>query len=235
MKDNFLQIPPIKPQSYQEFSNVINPQILLKYTEQKEYLSRFDMWEYLRRVFLIHWVIKLHFNSKYKLPMSRLEIKETKALGTLYADVFTACLLLHPSTFDEYRNAAQWFSLIMIEKRVEGINKGTKAKSLEGIRKENKKLMDYENPFEEDFPHTFRLFEILVSLPRDYDVLQKKALDPIKKSRKAWATAYCDPAHQVGDTRDGIEYRQMPKQGSGMKKLPVVATWDQLRDGLKIN
>jgi hypothetical protein len=93
--------------------------------------------------------------------MSRLEIKETKALGTLYANVFRACERLHNFTNGEYRNAAQWFSLIMIEERLEGINKGTKAKSLEGIRKENKKLMDYENPFEEDFPHTFRLFEIL--------------------------------------------------------------------------
>jgi hypothetical protein len=66
------------------------------------------------------------------------------------------------------------------------------------------------------------------------DIFRKEVLEPIKKARKALATAYHKSDGQVGSVDDqGQEFRQMPGRGSGKKKLPILLTWEELDEGLK--
>lgn len=231
---NLSLIPQIENPTYQEFLGVVNPEILKDLARTKGYISCLDFLIFSNRLYFIHWVIKLRFNSKYKLPMKREVINYSKPFGVLYAEIFKGCERLHSFTNGQYRNAAHWFGLIMIERRSEGLNRGTKAKTLEQMRNESGKLGQFRNPFEQEYPHTYYYFQLLLSMSGKNDIFRKEVLEPIKKARKALATAYYKSDGQVGYVDDqGQEFRQLPKRGSGKKKLPILLTWEDLDEGLK--
>jgi hypothetical protein len=218
-----LFLPKFDPSDYYiELRKLTESEHLIDLWKNKQEITCLDLWKYLRRLFITFWVIKLNFNSKYKLPMTRQEQEFTKPLGVLYSGVWKACEKLHSFTKGEYRNAAHWFGLIVIEARVEGINLGTKGKSLKAIRSENKLLGDFKHPFEKSYPHTYKLFKLLIFYSEKYDcdILRKEVLEPIKKARKQYATAYQKSIYQIGIIENDKEYRQMPGSGTGRHELP---------------
>lgn len=215
-------IPEFDPSDYCiELRKLTASEHLINLWKEKQEITGIDVWKYLRKIFIISWIIKLNFNSKYKLPMNREEQEWTKPLGVLYSEVWKACKELHSFTGGEYRNAAHWFTLILIEARVEGSYLGTKGKNLEAIRSENGLLAEFINPFEESYLHTHKLFALLLKLSEKNgnDVLRKEVLEPIKKARKRYATNYTKPIYQVPIFEDEREYLQQPGRGSGKREL----------------
>ncbi|WP_206815844.1 hypothetical protein [Chroococcus sp. FPU101] len=227
---NLLPLPEIEQPYHYEFTGCTNPFLLVMLASHQGCIYRSDSAIFVERVCVIHWVIKLRFNSKYKLPMNREVANFYKPAGILYSDILRASERLHSFTGDEYQNAAHWFRLILCEQRLGGLNLGTKTNILRGIRKDNQLLSKYQNPFEEEFPHTKRLFDLLLAKSELHDIIRKEVLEPIKKSRKAYATDYhrngeCQPCTFI----QGKEYRQMSGSGSGRHELQILCTFEQLQ------
>jgi hypothetical protein len=208
-----------------ELSSMTDLDLLLDVGFTKGFISRFDLAEWLHRVMIVHWVIKKRFNTRHKIPLKKKYADTYKSMGTLYADVYRACERLHSFTNGKYRNAAHYFGMILKEQRVEGLNLGTKRATLDGIKRENSYLSrgddTEESPFDPiDFPHTYEFFRLLIAMSNRNDILRKEVFEPLKKSRKAWATDYHkNPENQIGIYENGREYRQMPGRGSGKREL----------------
>jgi hypothetical protein len=222
-KPELVLLPQIDEPNLSEFYNLIKDKSFLSQCGETTHILQFTMWNYLEKLFVINWVIKLRFNTKHRLPMQKEEKDFTKHLGDLYARVFVACERLHSFTSGEYRNAAHWWGLILEEKRIQGLNQGTKKDSWEAMKRENKKIRQYENPFEsEKYPHTYKLIELLLCFSQQYgsDVLKKEVFSPLLKSRSDYIKNYHDnPECQVGIVKDGKEYRRMGGSGSGLREL----------------
>lgn len=226
--NSLLPIPNIGSPDFQEFSAFLHPDTFIPLIQRTGHISQFYLWEYWEEALIIHWVIKQRFNSKHKIPAPRKVQNYIKPIGVLYSNVFKACEGLHSFTTNEYRNAAHWFCYILREKGLEGVNLGTKRKSLEGLRSGNAMISRYENPVAADtHPHTHRFFELLLSLSEQSDIFRHEVLVPIKKSRQAWATAYKASDYQIGITKGEKEYRQLAGRGSGIEELPSVMVWDE--------
>jgi hypothetical protein len=217
------------------FWEVINPYPLIRHIQMEGNGYFIDSWLYLlRRPSILHWVIKLRFDSKYKLPMTRLQIKQTKALGTLYAAIFKGCRELRDYTNGAYMNTAHWFCEIMIESRVEGFSEGTKFKTIKRLRKENKEIAQYHNPIEKEYPHTYLFFQLLLARAEQRDIIRKEILVPLKQARAAYATFLRDSAMQIAFIdNQGQEIWQLPGSGTGVQYPPKFGTSDEIQDWLK--
>lgn len=69
------------------------------------------------RVHILHWVVKLRFNPKHKIPffVPRKQRETYKELGSVYRWALEMCIEGHAFSQTPYYNAAEWFRHILIE------------------------------------------------------------------------------------------------------------------------
>jgi hypothetical protein len=68
----------------------------------------------------LHWVIKLEWDSRYKIPEKRVVIEATKPIGVWLQSILHLCEKAHSASVlggqaTRYLNAANWFSAIVQE------------------------------------------------------------------------------------------------------------------------
>jgi hypothetical protein len=139
--------------------------------------------------------------------------------------VFLACERLysegHLNSFT-YTNSINWFLYILYEFGVHGQVKGMRANTRDQIKKENKLLSDYQNPFDQSrYPHTYLMFSLLLKLSEADQTLFKEILQPFMRIRRSWSQYFRkQPCYQLATSTDDGEYYQMAGSGTGKREIP---------------
>jgi hypothetical protein len=144
---------------------------------------------------ILHWVIKLSWDSKHKLPkLPRGQKKAYESLGQLYSLVITLCERCHFLGYgSSYNNAAEWFIDVLSEQRLDSPNADqSKDADIKQMQKENKHLFsDLINPFNPlEEPATYQLVEASLAIREKSDIFLKKIWEPLKAARQAWLKEY---------------------------------------------
>lgn len=161
-----------------------------------------------KRADVAHWIIKFKINPDYKHPMGK-DADSSKTYADVYAAVFDACRDLHSfGGGDNYKNASQWFALILYEFAICRSNAIGKKAAIAEIRRKTASLTDmklgggYGNgekmPLYEVFDpqsakHTHNLFATLLTPIKDknFNALRVRLLNNILAKMKAFAS-WCD-------------------------------------------
>lgn len=150
----------------------------------------------------IHWVVKLKWSSKHKIPGGQAHARSAKPVGEMYFRLLELCiqcqgLMGHKAT--GYPDAADWFSEIWLDDThsqlvgrvvlLLGVEGGRKDDYLAGLRQTVRALRDDQNPFDpEALPHLHRLVECAIRLAGSSDEFRKNYWKPYIYSLSGLAT-----------------------------------------------
>ncbi len=146
----------------------------------------------------IHWVIKLKWQSNYKIPYSRNLAQTIKPLGMLISTQLELCIQCHSFLNpNPYSTAAKWFVAIARESQYNSIfrpiNTG-KTESLKKRREFIKYIANGINPISEQFaPLEWRLIETAL-FSNLGDKFDKDYLQPFIKSYRKWLNTTKNPS-----------------------------------------
>ncbi len=145
---------------------------------------------------VLHWVIKLRWDTKHKLPkLPRGQKKAYKPLGALYNAVIEICQECHFWGYGEqYDNAAQWFIEVLAEGALDCPNVDqSKDSDIKDMQNQNKCLFSAppENPFKAtEEPSTYELIKAAIAIRGESDVFRKTKWRQLKKARLEWLSEY---------------------------------------------
>jgi hypothetical protein len=180
-------------------------------------------------VFGLHYVFKLKWDSKHKIPVKLKPASQRafKLWGEYLYAVLEMCVECHAATAAgvPYANAAEWFQKVALEMKTSDLKaiyfakKGLKRKTVDQQRGLLKALKNYENPGDpKTHPHTFALVEAAITLAERSDVFRKKYWKPFTtaaaqlleniEASSSWQTVF---------EKDGLPYVQA---GRGNRILP---------------
>jgi hypothetical protein len=180
---------------------------------------------FCHRVHILHWLVKLKWNSKHRTPYTPKGHKETyKPLGELYKRVLNTCMECHLLDLgSEYNTPAEWFRLILFETSVEGqnLNDG-KDETVKKLQRGNRELAGLSNPFNPTAePHAYRLAQAaLAVIDGGNDVFLKEVWRPLVKARQAWVRELRSERWQ-SMRHDGTHwFLQSGGGGKNQRKIP---------------
>ncbi len=144
---------------------------------------------------ILHWVIKLSWDSKHILPkLPKGQKKAYKPLGHLYTVTISLCERCHFLGYgNHYNNAAEWFIDVLAEQRLDTPNiDQSKDLDIKQMQKENKQLFsDLINPFNPlQEPATYQLIEAALAICGKSNIFVEERWKPLKAARVEWLKEY---------------------------------------------
>ena len=217
----------VKIEKFWEMLALNNPIHLLRLAREKGELTAIDIGIFREREILCNWLIKNRFNTRHKIKIEGVKLKEInsyKSIANVYSVLFDACEKLFtivPESQLRYKSPLHWWTLIVTERVVEGINLGTKRKTIEYLKSCNRKLANYENFIPREYPHTFLVIDLLLlSSQKDncqFDLLRKNVFLPLKKALANYVKTYQSPVIQFCRVEDDRYFAI----GSNNQKIPI--------------
>ena len=143
----------------------------------------------------LHWVFKLKWCSKHKIPYSRGLTNACKPYGELIFCYLELCIQCHAISpiGSIYGNASDWFVKLVRETQLNAFFCDTspgKVKRLIERRKQFDLLKEGKNPFSRKFlPHLHRLIEACLPLLKS-DMFEEEYWTPFLRAFSAWNTMY---------------------------------------------
>jgi len=193
-----IDIGSIHPECFgREIGIFSSPKLLLSAAKNGE-ISANDAISFTHRAYILHWLIKLKWDSQHQLPKFPKGHRDSyRVLGALYKAALDACQQCH-SAQTGYIDAGEWFRKILVEAAIEGpqFNKGKKATlkgvgGCDGLQRQNKLLSCYENPFDQERePHTWHLIEVARQRAEGWDIFRSQVWTPLVQSRKRWSVEF---------------------------------------------
>ncbi len=148
----------------------------------------------IHRLLILHWLIKLRWNSKHRIPYHTKGLKDAhKPFGEIYKSVSVIVQDIHFRQFGysrDYTHPVEWFAGILSENVVEGAYQGNKSTGIKNLQATTKKLRSYENPFDpETEPHTWKFAQSAIDSAQSYglDIFAKELWRPFLIARSALA------------------------------------------------
>ncbi len=148
----------------------------------------------IHRLLILHWLIKLRWNSKHKVPYATKGLKDAhKPFGEVYKGVATIIQDCHFRQFGysrDYTHPVQWFAGILSENAIEGTFQGNKTEGIKHLQATTKKLRSYENPFDQERePHTWKFAQTAIDSAQAHglDIFAKEQWRPFLAARSALA------------------------------------------------
>lgn len=155
-----------------------------------------ESWDTIR-----HWLIKLKWNTKHKIPGRRAHTQGTKPWGLLFCHLLELCIQCHALVGYKragYPDASEWFKQIWLEYLKTDLEfafvidflcpvifalniEYNKTNQVAGMRQQLRKLKNYENPYNPTIqPHLHHLIECSRRLAesQDADVFKKEYWNP---------------------------------------------------------
>jgi hypothetical protein len=179
----------------------LQPLIILLLRNKK--IDPIDWVFYLHRVNILHWIIKLKWNSKHKIPKFPNNVKDKDykpcylVLAELYVTVVDLCCLHFSRELTVYQNSANWFAHILYEGTVQsGDCSGKKTVDIKTVQKQNVNLDNGINPINRnESPHTWKLIEIAKHGigNKVQESTEEELWQLFIQRRKAWITEYKRP------------------------------------------
>jgi hypothetical protein len=191
-----------------------------------KYLS---LTEYSYQI-VFHWVFKLKWASKHRIPGKRKVAEGWKPLGEVMAALLGLCERCYAIKGSKlpYRNAYEWWAAIVLESKYAGVvsalsSPGGKDSLTKAMWQEVGKLRAYENPYDPGKePHIFALMAIAVDLAQkrkqpgaDLDVFRKECWKPLLDASTKWINTLRDNEEFKAFAIDGDKLRM---QGRGKHK-----------------
>jgi hypothetical protein len=172
----------------------------------------------------LHWVFKLKWFSKHKIPYSRKLTNVCKPFGELvfrYLELCIQCHAMKPIGSIPYGNASDWFVKLVRETQLNAFfsnDSPGKVQRLKERRKQLDLLKEGENPFSsESYPHLHRLIEACRSLLIS-DQFENDYWKPFLKAYSAWITMFESKDWTTSYEEDEKFYIRM---GQGKGRLRV--------------
>jgi hypothetical protein len=177
-----------------EFQQVTHPDLLGMAAIEGE-VDALYYGAYYHMAKILHWVIKLKWDSQHKLPkLPRGQQKAYKPLGKLYVVVINLCQECHFWGYGkQYNNAAEWFAMVLTENALDCPNVDqSKDADIKQMQRQNKQLFsELENPFSPvEEPATYELIEAAIAICGKSDVLRKTIWKRLKEARLEWLNEY---------------------------------------------
>ncbi len=147
----------------------------------------------IHRLLILHWLIKLRWNSKHKVPYTTRGLKDAhKPFGELYKSVSLIIQDCHFRQFGysrDYTHPVIWFAGILSENVVEGAYQGNKSSGIKILQATTKKLRSYENPFDPEKPHTWKFAQSAIDSAQAHslDIFAKELWRPFLTARSVLA------------------------------------------------
>ena len=148
----------------------------------------------IHRLLILHWLIKLRWNSKHRIPYHTKGLKDAhKPFGEIYKSVSLIVQDIHFRQFgysQDYAHPVEWFGGILSENAIEGAYRGNKSEGIKHLQAATKKLRSYENPFDrETEPHTWKFAQSAIDSAQGYglDIFAKELWRPLLAARSALA------------------------------------------------
>ena len=150
----------------------------------------------IRVVFLynlaLHWVVKLKWDKRYKIPYPRKVAEIMKPFGNLLYRYAELCIQCHGFlTPNPYPTSASWFGNLIRESQVNTIFKPhspSKTKTLKDRRQTINIIVDAGNPIsKQDAPHEWQLIETSLKFDRGTN-FDKDFLKPFIQAYRGWLT-----------------------------------------------
>ncbi len=148
----------------------------------------------IHRLLILHWLIKLRWNSKHKVPYHTKGLKDAhKPFGEIYK---AASLIVQDCHFRQfgysrdYTHPVEWFQGLLAENAIEGGYRGNKSEGIKNLQAQTKKLRSYENPFDyEKEPHTWKFVQSAIDSAQGYglDIFARELWRPFLAARSALA------------------------------------------------
>ncbi|BAQ63222.1 hypothetical protein GM3708_3628 (plasmid) [Geminocystis sp. NIES-3708] len=179
---------------YPELMMLNNPIILNSFAQEKGFLTPIDFQVFLERRILTELLIKKRFNSKLSFSFKPRFMKEFNSIGEVYNQLYTACEKLHSFTVingnSRYISAMHWWTLLVKERAIDGVNSGSKKDTIIKLKNSNRKIREYVNPIDEKFNHTWLLMEMILRFSQQNNIFHREVFIPLKKALSAWVKDY---------------------------------------------
>lgn len=177
-----------------EFALATSPE-LLKMAANGEQVDPFFFNSFIHVARILHWVIKIRWNSKHKLPtMPKGHKNDYRSLGYLYSTLIDVIQELDfLGLTSGYDTSAQWFMEILAEGALDCPNcDQSKDADIKGIQSQNKSLFSSgTNPFNPELePSTYDLINRALILCDRSDVFKKKLWGKFRAARIEWLNEY---------------------------------------------
>ncbi len=187
----------IKITDYTELYELNHPIYLYYLDIEKNGLNKLDVWKFLERLWLSEYLIKRHFNSKFKYSLKPNQMKEYKPLCELYYVLFLACEKLHSLVANQYYSALNWWSFLVAERVIDGVNCGTKRDTIDYLKWCNRQISEFNNPIDKKYQHTWLLIKgILKFSEQNYHSFHKPIFIPLKNALANYTKNYESSAHK---------------------------------------
>ncbi len=195
--------------------------LILAPTENQE--INFQRVETIWQVAL-HWVFKLKWYSKHKIPYNRRLVKVCKPYGELVFRCLELCIQCHaayPVGSFPYGNASDWFEQLIREAQLYAFSHNDspgKVQRLKERRRQYDLLKEGKNPFSsKSLPHLHRLIAACLPLLSS-DRFDKDYWTPYLKAFSAWNTMFESKEWTTYCEQEGKSYIRMG-QGKGLQRL----------------
>lgn len=144
----------------------------------------------IHRLLVLHWLIKLRWNSKHRIPYHTKGLKDAhKPFGELYK---AASLIIQDCHFrqigysHDYGHPVEWFAGLLGENAIEGAFQSNKSEGIKHLQGQTKKLRSYENPFDpQSEPHTWKFAQSAIDSAQGYglDIFARELWRPFLAAR----------------------------------------------------
>ena len=172
----------------------------------------------------LHWVFKLKWCSKHKIPYSRELANVCKPYGVLifrYLELCIQCHAIPTIASARYKNASDWFVKLVRETQLNAFfsdDSPGKVQRLKERRKQLDLLKEGGNPFSSaSSPHLHRLIEACRPLLMS-DRFDEDYWKPFLKAYSAWITMYESKEWTTSYEEDGKFYIRAGR-GKGRQRL----------------
>lgn len=147
-------------------------------------------------VALAHYLYKQRWNPSHKFPfrLSKQNRQALEAYGQYWDRLIELCIGCHAyEAGSAYTNASKWVAHIIYEYRFHkasnirnGVTTKGKVRLAEGLRKTVQALETGENPEDEIFVNSFRLYKEAMHLKDSSEAFRKKYWRPFILAFRAW-------------------------------------------------
>jgi hypothetical protein len=181
-----------------EFALVTSPE-LIKMAAKEEQVDPLFFNNFIHVARILHWVIKIRWDSKHNLPaMPKGHKNDYKSLGYLYSSVIDVIQELDfLDLTNHYTTSAQWFVEILTEGALDSPNcDQSKNADIKQIQSENRSLFSSgTNPFNPELePSTCDLINRALTLCDRSDIFRKKLWGNFRAARIEWLNEYRKPS-----------------------------------------
>ena len=174
------------------------------------------------RAHILHWVVKLKYDSKHRMPkVPKGRTNTYKPLGVLYWKALELSLQLPETALRlGLRHGADLWRWLLVEHALEGVPCNYKPESIKRLKRQNAILRDYKNPFDSGrTPYTWALIEDARLNAERLDHFRKDYWSPFMNARTKWCTAYQGPEWRQVSEQDGTYFMRKAGKDNRLEEL----------------